>query len=281
MSQNNDSAVLGDSTPETVDGVAVARLYGTPLFDVPKDLFIPPDALEVFLEAFEGPLDLLLYLIRRQNFNILDIPMAEVTRQYLDYVEQIRVHNLELAAEYLLMAALLIEIKSRMLLPRPKPEGDKEPEDPRAELARRLQEYERFKLAALRLDALPQLERDFWRAHVAWSDPTPAPLPQVEISDLREAWRDLMRRARLHRHHQITREQLSVREHMSLVLKRLQHRKFASFEELFDPALGTPGLVVTFVAMLELARESLVQITQAQAFAPIYVRLSYAPSDPA
>ena len=213
----------------------MARLYGEPLFDLPHDLYIPPDALEVFLEAFEGPLDLLLYLIRRQNFNILDIPLASVTRQYLAYVEQIRKRNLELASDYLLMAAMLIEIKSRMLLPPKKSADGQEPEDPRAELVRRLIEYEQMKLAAAQLDALPLLGRDFLRAQVvdrarrsrrAFRTSTPV--------DLRDAWIDIVKRAKLNQHHLISREQLSVREHMSIVLRALQGRRFALFEDLFD-----------------------------------------------
>jgi len=260
---------------EPVDGIAVARLYGEPLFALPNDLYIPPDALEVFLEAFEGPLDLLLYLIRRQNFNILDIPMASVTRQYLAYVEQIRSSNLELASDYLLMAAMLIEIKSRMLLPPRKSADGKEAEDPRAELVRRLVEYEQMKLAAARLDDLPLLGRDFLRAQVAIEEAMALRLPEVVPTDLREAWADLVRRARLTQHHRITREQLSVREHMSLLLRALQGRRFAIFEELFEPDRGPQMLVVTFIALLELAREHLIEVTQAEAFAPIYVRLAY------
>jgi segregation and condensation protein A len=259
-----------------VDAVetAVARLYGEPLFKLPQDLYIPPDALEVILDAFEGPLDLLLYLIRRQNFNILDIPLAEVTRQYLGYVEQIRKRNLELASEYLLMAAMLIEIKSRLLLPPPKSEDGAEPEDPRAELVRRLLEYEQMKLAAAKIDTLPTLGRDFMAAQVAIEQALEPPLPQVAPDDLRDAWLAIIRRAKLHQHHTITREQLSVREHMSIVLRRLRQRPYVEFEALFDVKRGLPVLVVTFVAMLELARERLLEITQAEAFAPIYVRLA-------
>jgi segregation and condensation protein A len=253
---------------------AVARLYGEPLFRLPQDLYIPPDALEVILDAFEGPLDLLLYLIRRQNFNILDIPLAEVTRQYLGYVEEIRRRNLELASEYLLMAAMLIEIKSRLLLPPPKSEDGAEPEDPRAELVRRLLEYEQMKLAAARIDALPTLGRDFMAAQVAIEQAMERPLPQVHADDLREAWLAIVRRAKLNQHHTISREQLSVREHMSIVLRRLRERPYFEFEALFDVRRGLPVLVVTFVAMLELARERLLEITQAEAFAPIYVRLA-------
>ena len=261
-----------------VDSVAVARLYGEPLFALPSDLYIPPDALEVFLEAFEGPLDLLLYLIRKQNFNILDIPLADVTRQYLAYVEQIRARNLELASEYLLMAAMLIEIKSRMLLPPKRSEGGEEAADPRAELVRRLLEYEQMKQAAAGLDALPLLGRDFWRAQVTVEQPAEPRWPLVEVHELRDAWLEMARRAKLVAHHHITREQLSVREHMSLVLRRLQGRRFVEFHELIDPARGPQVLVVTFIALLELARESLLEVTQAEAYAPIYIRLAYQPS---
>ncbi|MEN9375945.1 MAG: hypothetical protein RL710_1102 [Pseudomonadota bacterium] len=261
--------------PDVVDNVAVARLYGEPLFAMPRDLYIPPDALEVFLEAFEGPLDLLLYLIRKQNFNILDIPMAGVTRQYLAYVEEIRSRNLELAAEYLLMAAMLIEIKSRMLLPPKKSAEGQEAEDPRAELVRRLLEYEQMKLAAARLNELPQFGRDFLKAQVFIEQSLQPRFPDVSVVDLQEAWRDILKRAKLVQHHKITREELSVREHMSMMLKTLQGQRFVEFEDLFDTSKGTPVLVVTFIAMLELAKETLIEITQAEAFAPIYVRLAY------
>ena len=267
-----------DAVPDTVDGLAVARLYGQPLFELPQDLYIPPDALEVFLEAFEGPLDLLLYLIRRQHFNILDIPLAQVTGQYLEYIEQIRRTNLELAAEYLLMAAMLIEIKSRMLLPRPPAIDGQEVEDPRAELVRRLLEYERIKLAARELDTLPQAGRDFWRVQVAVERSARALLPAVDVDELRAAWADVLKRARLHAHHQISREQISVREVMSQVLRQLQDRRFAEFQDLFDTRRGTTHAVVTFIALLELTREGLLQITQAEPYAPLYVRLAYTPS---
>ena len=264
--------------PEAVDAVAVARLYGEPLFQMPLDLYIPPDALEVFLEAFQGPLDLLLYLIRKQNFNILDIPLADVTRQYLSYVEQIRAHNLELASEYLLMAAMLIEIKSRMLLPPKKNVDGKEAEDPRAELVRRLLEYEQMKLAAARLDRLPLLGRDFLRAQVHIEQSLETRFPDVTTLDLRDAWLDILKRAKLNQHHRISREHLSVREHMSLVLRRLQGQRFVEFEKLFDLNRGQAVVVVTFLALLELSREHLLEITQAEAFAPIYVRLAYSAS---
>ena len=256
---------------------AVARLYGEPLFELPHDLYIPPDALRVFLEAFQGPLDLLLYLIRKQNFNILDIPMVEVTRQYLRYVDDIRAHNLELAAEYLLMAAMLIEIKSRMLLPARPSEDGKEADDPRAELVRRLLEYEQIKLAARQIDALPQLGRDWLAAQVTIEQSLARRLPDVSADDLRQAWRDILRRAKLHQHHRITREQLSVRDFMGQLLRRLQPVRFLAFEQLFEVERGRSVVVVTFIALLELAREQLVEITQAEAYAPIYVRLNYTP----
>ena len=259
------------------DPVALARLYGEPLFALPTDLYIPPDALEVILEAFEGPLDLLLYLIRKQNFNILDIPMAALTRQYLVYVDEIRNRNLELAAEYLLMAAMLIEIKSRMLLPPKKQAGADEAEDPRAELVRRLLKYEQMKGAARQLAELPLHGRDFWRAQVVLGEAVQQRLPEVCAADLQAAWRDILKRAKLVQHHKITREELSVREYMSQVLKALQGRRFVEFEHLFDPAKGSTVLVVTFIALLELAKETLIEITQAEAFAPIYVRLAYTP----
>ena len=267
-----------DSTPDVIDGVAFAKLYGEPLFRMPTDLYIPPDALEVFLEAFEGPLDLLLYLIRKQNFNILDIPMAQVTLQYLEYIEQIRVHNLELAAEYLLMAAMLIEIKSRMLLPVKKADTGEEAGDPRAELVRRLLEYEQMKLAAYQIDTLPQLGRDYVRTQVFIEQSMVTRWPEVNVVDLQGAWGDVLKRAKLTAHHTISREELSVREHMTGILRRLQSAKFVEFADLFDPSRGVPVLVVNFIALLELAKETLIEITQAEAFAPIYVRLSYSPS---
>ena len=265
-------------TPQVIDQVALARLYGEPLFAMPQDLYIPPDALEVFLEAFEGPLDLLLYLIRKQNFNILDIPMAAVTRQYLSYVDEIRVRNLELAAEYLLMAAMLIEIKSRMLLPPKKVAEGQEPEDPRAELVRRLLEYEQLKLAAHKINEIPQMGRDVLRAQVYIEQSLQPRFPDVHVLDLQEAWRDMLKRAKLVQHHKISREELSVREHMSIVLRRLQGRRFLEFEQLFEVEKGQAVMVVTFLALLELAKETLIEITQAEAFAPIYVRLAYSPA---
>ncbi len=254
-----------------------ARLYGEPVIELPHDLYIPPDALEIVLEAFEGPLDLLLYLIRKENLDILDIPMAPLTRQYLEYVEIMRTRNLELAAEYLVMAAMLMEIKSRLLLPRP-PSAESTEEDPRAELVRRLLEYERFKKAAHALDELPQVGRDVIAISV-WIERSVAErLPDINPQDLAEAWRSLLYRARMSKHHRISREELSVREHMSAILRALRERRVLEFAELFDPEQGVAVLVVTFLALLELARELLIEITQSECFAPIYVKLGHAPS---
>jgi len=255
------------------DARPLARVYGEPYNDLPRDLYIPPEALEIFLETFEGPLDLLLYLIRRQNINVLDIPMAELTRQYLGYVEMMRRTQLELAAEYLLMAAVLIEIKSRLLLPRPPAIAGDEVEDPRAELVRRLLEYEQMKAAAQAIDALPLADRDFATVRVWFERVAPSRLPDVTPADLKAAWATLIARARSNRHHQVTREQLSVRAEMSRVLKALPAGRFIEFIELFAPHADVPHLVVTFLALLELAREQLIDIAQAEAFAPIYVNV--------
>ncbi|KQN70460.1 segregation and condensation protein A [Duganella sp. Leaf61] len=272
------TAAEAGTTALTADVSGFARLYGEPLLKLPNDLYIPPDALEVFLDAFEGPLDLLLYLIRKQNFNILDIPMAQLTLQYLKYVDQIRKSNLELAAEYLLMAAMLIEIKSRMLLPQRQTDLDIEADDPRAELVRRLLDYEQIKLAAYDLNTLPQLDRDFVRTQIHIEQSLVTVLPDVAAVDLQQAWLDVMKRARLTQHHKISREELSVREHMTGILRRLQSTRFVEFADLFDVAGGVPVVVVNFVALLELAKETLIEITQAEPFAPIYVRLAYAPA---
>ena len=254
-----------------------ARIYGEPLIEIPRDLYIPPDALEVILDAFEGPLDLLLYLIRKENLDILDIPMAPLTRQYLEYVEAMRATNLELAAEYLVMAATLMDIKSRLLLPRP-PVAELAEDDPRAELVRRLLEYERIKQAALALDQLPQIGRDVLAVSV-WVDRVVVErLPDVRPQDLAEAWRTLLHRARMSAHHRVSREELSVREHMSGILRRLQERRVVEFGELFDPSKGVSVLVVTLLAVLELAREALLELTQSESFAPIYVKLAHAQS---
>jgi segregation and condensation protein A len=250
----------------------IARVRGEPWLEIPADLYIPPDALEVILETFEGPMDLLLYLIRKANLDVLDVPMARLTAQYLEYVEAMRRTNLELAAEYLVMAATLMEIKSRMLLPQPK--HIEEEEDPRAELVRRLLEYERIKLAALKLDSLPQRGRDFTAIEV-WIDQTVVErLPEVNVRDLENAWRQLLSLARVRQHHKVTRDELSVREHMAGILRQLADGGFREFSELFEPWRGVAVLVVSFLALLELARESLIEVTQAEPFAPIYVKLA-------
>lgn len=294
MSEQQAQGQLIDEPPGAADGTPiepvaqpavsdragpVALIYGEPLMQLPLDLYIPPDALAIMLETFEGPLDLLLYLIRKQNVDILDIPMAPLTRQYLEYVEAMRSQNLELAAEYLVMAAMLIEIKSRMLLPRPKPAEGEEPEDPRAELVRRLIEYEQMKLAAQKVDTLPQADREFQWVSV-WVEKSVAERhPDVSVADLKTAWLAIVKQAKMHAHHKVRRDELSVREHMGLILRHLQGARtdgygFVEFAQLFKPELGVPGVVVNFLAMLELAREHLIEITQAEAFAPIYVRVS-------
>ncbi len=249
----------------------VATIHGEPLLELPRDLYIPPDALEVFLDTFQGPLDLLLYLIRRHNLEVLDIPMAELTRQYMTYVEMMRASQLELAAEYLLMAALLIEIKSRMLLPRPVSRTE-EDIDPRAELVRRLLEYEQMKLAGLRLNELPQADRDFALVQVWIEQAAVKRLPEVSVDDLRNAWLTLVTRAQANRHHRVTREELSVRAHMSRILRHLHGREFVEFQELFSATAGVAEIVVTFLALLELSREALVEVTQPQTFGIIYVK---------
>ena len=260
--------------PQAVVLAPFARIYGEPLD-------IPPDALAIMLDAFEGPLDLLLYLIRKANVDILDIPMAPLTRQYLDYIEGMRASNLELAADYLVMAAMLIEIKSRMLLPRPKAGAADEAEDPRAELVRRLMEYEQMKIAGLRLNELPQAEREFFWVETLVEKSLYIRLPEVSLDDLREAWLAVVRQANLNKHHKIGREELSVREHMGIILRLLRSRRgFVQFETMFDPLMGVAGLVVHFLAMLELAREKLIEFTQTEAFQPIYVRVHQGGSEP-
>lgn len=251
----------------------LAIVRGQPMLQMPQDLYIPPDALEVILESFEGPLDLLLYLIRRQNLDILDIPVAEITRQYMTYIELMRdVMRLELAAEYLLMAAILAEIKSRLLLPRPPAEEGLE-DDPRAELVRRLQEYERFKRAAEDIEALPRLERDTAVVHAEVGERNVIKLPPpLDLTELLLALKDVMHRAELFGHHAIKREALSVRQRMGELLSRLDDNSFHRFESLFDPSEGRLGVVVTFLAMLELAKELLVEIIQEEPLAPIYVK---------
>jgi segregation and condensation protein A len=251
----------------------MAVVNGEPLTALPPDLYIPPDALEVFLDAFEGPLDLLLYLIKRQNIDILDIPLADITHQYIEYVELMKVVRLELAAEYLVMAAMLAEIKSRMLLPRPTEEN--EDQDPRAELVRRLQEYERFKKAAEDIDALPRMERDFFQAY---AEPPrmqrERPLPEVDLRELLLAFTQVIERSEMFTHHQIQREPLSVRERMSIVLRKVSSDRFIEFSQLFTPQEGRTGVVVTMLAILELIKEQYIELAQAQPFAPIYIRSS-------
>jgi segregation and condensation protein A len=261
-----------DLTHPSPEPRPVARVYGEPVTELPQDLYIPPEALEVFLETFEGPLDLLLYLIRKQNINVLDIPMAELTKQYLGYVEMMRRTQLELAAEYLLMAAVLIEIKSRLLLPKPPVLPGEEAQDPRAELVRRLLEYERMKEAARAIDALPLADRDFATVRIWFERVAPSRLPRVSPDDLRAAWAGLIQRAKIHRHHLVTREQLSVRAEMSRVLKSLAPGRYAEFTTLFAEHADVPHLVVTFLAILELAREQLIEVAQSEPFAPIYVQ---------
>lgn len=249
-----------------------AVVDGEPVTQLPQDLYIPPYALKVFLEAFEGPLDLLLYLIRRQNIDVLDIPIAEVTKQYVEYIELMKEMQLELAGEYLLMAAMLAEIKSRMLLPRPISEDDDE-EDPRAELVRRLQEYERFKKAAEDLSELPRLERDVFVASVEAPERKIADtMPDVTLKELLLAFHDVLRRAEMFSNLHLQREPLSVRQRMSEILSRLKSSTFSSFADLFDPQEGRMGVAVTFVAILELLRESTIEVVQAEAYAPIHVR---------
>jgi segregation and condensation protein A len=261
----------------------LAMVRGEPVMQMPQDLYIPPDALEVILEAFEGPLDLLLYLIRRQNLDILDIPVAEITKQYMTYIELMKdVMRLELAAEYLLMAAILAEIKARLLLPRPPAEEGLE-EDPRAELVRRLQEYERFKRAAEDIEALPRIERDSVVVHAEVGERNVIKLPPpLELNEMLLALKDVMHRAELFGHHAIKRETLSVRQRMGDLLSRLDDSSFHRFESLFDIAEGRLGVVVTFLAMLELAKEMLVEIVQEEPLAPIYVKAKASNSlDPA
>jgi len=259
-----------------VTSEAVVLIHGEPMLQMPQDLYIPPDALELVLESFQGPLDLLLYLIRKHNLDVLDIPMAELTRQYMGYIEMMHQHRLELAAEYLLMAAVLIEIKSRMLLPRPPKESDEDGEDPRAELMRRLLEYEQMKLAANKLNELPRAGRDFEVVQVLIENTVQERLPQVTVDDLRQAWLGLLARAKLNRHHTVRREQLSVREQMTHVMRRRKRGEFLEVGPLFDAQGGVAKLVVTFIAILELAKEFLVEIQQNEAMGSIYVRSSRA-----
>ncbi|RMG38249.1 MAG: segregation/condensation protein A [Gammaproteobacteria bacterium] len=250
-----------------------AVVAGEPQYTLPKDLYIPPDALEVFLDAFEGPLDLLLYLIRRQNLDILDIPISDITRQYIEYIEMMRDLRFELAAEYLVMAAMLAEIKSRMLLPRVQTEEDEEGEDPRAELIRRLQEYERYKQAAEDIDELPRVGRDVFTVNVEvpHKHVEQAP-PDIDLREVLLALKEVLHRADMFSSHHITREPLSLRERMSLVLERVHGETFTEFTDLFDVGEGRQGVVVTFMAILELIKQQLIELVQADSFAPIHVK---------
>jgi len=277
MNQPVDNIVENESVKEQPAQAEMpfAVVQGEPLALLPEDLYIPPDALEVFLEAFEGPLDLLLYLIKRQNLDVLDIPIANITKQYMSYIDLMESMRLELAAEYLLMAAMLAEIKSRMLLPRP--ESLDEEDDPRAELVRRLQEYERFKQAAENLDELPRQERD---SFIARAEP-PAleltrPDAEVELSDLLAAFKDILNRAEVNTHHLIQRETLSIREKMTMVLSSVSADGFADLTSLFNFEEGRRGVVVTFMAILELLKGAMIDLVQAEPFAPIYVKAASA-----
>ena len=266
--------LIVDNTQGSLDmAMPVARIKGELITELPADLFIPPDALSVILDEFEGPLDFLLYLIRKHSLDILNIPMADLTRQYLVYVEAMRENQFELAAEYLLMAAVLIEIKSRMLLPRPKRENETEPDDPRAELVRRLLEYEQMKAASQVIDQLPRKDRDFAIVDVLIEQSLVTRVPTVLAADLTEAWRVILNRARATRRHSVSREELSVRSHMSRILRYLGGHGFVRFDELFRPEEGVAVVVVNFLAILELARESLIDLSQSAAFEPIYVKL--------
>ncbi len=267
MSETETEAV----TPQQQE-MPFAVVQGQPQFQLPKDLYIPPDALEVFLDAFEGPLDLLLYLIRRQNLDILDIPIADITRQYMEYIELMKDLRFELAAEYLVMAAMLAEIKSRMLLPRPQTD-DEEEHDPRAELIRRLQEYERFKQAAEDIAGLPQFGRDVLPvvAEVPHKH-IDHPPPDVDLKEVLFALKDVLHRADMFSSHHVTREPLSLRERMSRVLEAVNAERFTVFTDMFDISEGRQGVVVTFMAILELIKQQLIELVQAESFAPIHVK---------
>jgi len=280
--QNKLKLVASNDEPQNPDAqeseapvqaeMPFAIVQGEAVTDLPQDLYIPPDALEVFLEAFEGPLDLLLYLIKRQNLDVLDIPIAEITKQYMDYIGLMKELRLELAAEYLVMAAMLAEIKSRMLLPRPV-EEDSDENDPRAELVRRLQEYERFKQAAEDMDRLPRLGREVHPVSVEVVEKTVVKMePEVNLKELLIAFKDVLHRAEMFSHHQIAMEPLSVRERMSMVLSSVKADSFTEFTSLFDVEEGKMGVVVTLLAILELIKESLLELVQAEPFSPIHVK---------
>lgn len=270
-----EAEVLVPAPPQQTE-MPFAVVEGEPMTQLPRDLYIPPDALQVFLEAFEGPLDLLLYLIRRQNLDILDIPIAEITRQYMSYIEVMTELQLELAGEYLLMAAMLAEIKSRMLLPRPAAQDGQEEEDPRAELVRRLQEYERFKKAAEDIDRLNRQERDTLPALIEMPERKVVKIqPQVSLQEMLLALQEVMARAEMFAHHQVNRERLSVRQRMSDILDTLRETAFVEFAQLFRVEEGRMGVTVSFIAILELMKEGLIEIVQAEAYAPIHVRVGH------
>jgi segregation and condensation protein A len=272
VSNEERPVVTAHTTPEQVE-MPFAVVNGEPVTQLPRDLYIPPQALEVFLEAFEGPLDLLLYLIRRQNLDVLDIPLAEIVRQYMQYIELMQELQLELAGEYMVMAATLAEIKSRMLLPRAHADESGGEEDPRAELVRRLQEYERFKRAAENLDTLPRLERDVWSATAELKDRKVVRLlPQITLQEMLVAFKEVVVRAELFAHHHVERERLSVRARMTDILSALEAASFVEFARLFRPHEGRMGVTVTFIAILELVREGLIDIVQTEPYAPLHVR---------
>ena len=271
MTEPNTQSASVSANSSQQDEMPFALVQGEPLTVVPQDLYIPPDALEVILEAFEGPLDLLLYLIKRQNLDILEVPIADITKQYMSYIDMMQTLNIEIAAEYLLMAAMLAEIKSRMLLPRPSEAEDED--DPRAELVRRLQEYERFKQAAQDIDELPRVGRDLHMTDAELPELThDRPVPEVNLRDLLMAFKDAMARSEMYSHHQIQREALSVRERMSKVLAKLSADNFIDYTSLFTIEEGRRGVVVTFLAILELMKEQLIELVQSDAFAAIHIK---------
>lgn len=284
MERNDDITLPEPVTggpPPLQEEMPFAMVEGEPLTELPRDLYIPPQALEVFLEAFEGPLDLLLYLIRRQNLDVLDIPIAEITRQYMQYILLMQDLNLELAGEYLLMAAMLAEIKSRMLLPRPQT-AEGEEDDPRAELVRRLQEYERYKRAAEDMDSLARLERDVFQASAEVVEKKVVKvLPEITLQEMLLAFKDVVQRAAMFAHLHVQREPLSVRQRMSEVLSSLESGGLVSFTTLFKPEEGRMGVTVTFVALLELMREGLIEVVQAEAYSPLHIRLATRPASDA
>jgi len=269
----DNEAVVDDAASPVQAEIPFAVVAGEAMMQMPHDLYIPPDALEIFLDAFEGPLDLLLYLIRKENIDILDIPIARIAEQYMSYIDLAKDAKLELAAEYMVMAAMLAEIKSRMLLPRPQIDEEGNEEDPRAQLVRRLQEYERYRQAALDLNELPRVGRDVHLALVEYEGkPVDRPQPKVELPDLLNALQDVLKRAEMNKHHHVLREALSVRERMTEILSRVNSESFTSFDSLFDLAEGRLGVVVTFMAILELLKEHMVQVVQQEPFAPIHVK---------